>query len=157
MRVNCLDARDMRARRHQATHHGPIHPASNSVAERTIGTLTNAVRAMLHNVALLELLWAEAFCTAMNVRNRTPTKALDGHAHYEMLYNIKVDLADLCAFGTLCAIVDPSGEDEEMDDQASMCVFIEYKYGGCGYRVWDPRKSIVVKFRDITLAHRRFQ
>ena len=113
MCVNCLDAQDMRARRHQATHHSPIHPASNSVAERTIGTLTNAVRAMLHNVALLELLWAEAFWTAMNVRNRTPIKALDGHAHHEMLYNMKVDLADLCAFSTLCAIVDPSGEDEE--------------------------------------------
>ena len=31
-------------------------------------------------------------------------KALDGHTPYEMLYCVKLNFADLCAFGTLCAI-----------------------------------------------------
>ena len=40
------------------------HPASNGVAERTIGILTNSVRAMLSNSGLPKSLWAEAFNTA---------------------------------------------------------------------------------------------
>jgi hypothetical protein len=31
-----------------------------------------------------------------------------------------------------------------------MCVFIGYKYGGGGYRVWDPRAGEVVETRDVT-------
>ena len=121
----------MRARLHQAIHHGSIHPASNSVAKRT----TNAVRAMLHN----NVAWLKSFGRSFltNVRNRTPTKALGGHAHYEMLYNMKLDIANLRALRRACAIVDPSEEMKNMDDWASMCVFVGYKYGGCGYRVWN--------------------
>ena len=40
----------------------------------------------------------EAFSTATYVRNRTPTKALDGRTPYEMLYDVKSDLADLRVF-----------------------------------------------------------
>ena len=39
-------------------------------------------------------------------------KALDGHTPHEILYCVKLDLADLCAFGTLCAIVEPSEIEE---------------------------------------------
>src|SRR5882757_8835970 len=53
-------------------------------------------------------LWAEVFNTAMYMGNRTPTKALDGCTCYDMLYDVKRDLANLWAFGTLCAIVGPS-------------------------------------------------
>ncbi len=35
-------------------------------------------------------------------------KGLDGHTHYKMLYDVKLDLAKLHAFGTLCAIIGPS-------------------------------------------------
>ena len=38
---------------------------------------------------------------------RTPTKALDGRTRYEMLYNVKPDIADLRAFGAPHAIVGP--------------------------------------------------
>ena len=37
----------------------PYHPASNGVAERTIGILTNAARAMLHDSGLPRSLWAK--------------------------------------------------------------------------------------------------
>ena len=36
----------------------PFHPASNGVAERMIGVLTNAVRAMSHDSGLPKSLWA---------------------------------------------------------------------------------------------------
>ena len=67
-----------------------------------------------------------------------------------MLYDVKPDLAHLCAFSTPCAIVSPSEKLRKLDDRASMRVFVGYKYGGGGYRVWDPRRSIVVESWDIT-------
>jgi len=45
----------------------PYHPASNGVAERTIGVLTSAVRAMLHDMGLPKNLWAEAYNTVTHV------------------------------------------------------------------------------------------
>ena len=56
----------------------PYHPASNGVAECAIGVLTAAAHAMLHDAGLPEKLWAEAFSIATYLRNRTPTRALNG-------------------------------------------------------------------------------
>ena len=53
-------------------------------------------------------LWAEAFSIATYIGNRTATKALDARTHYDMLYDVKLDLANLRAFGAPCAIVGPS-------------------------------------------------
>src|SRR5258706_8382569 len=46
--------------------------------------------------------WAEGFSTAMD---RMPTKALDGRTIYEMLHDVKPDVAGLCLFGAPGAIV----------------------------------------------------
>ena len=43
--------------------------------------------------------------SAMHVRNRMPMKALDGCTPYEVLYDMKLELANLCEFCLLCAIV----------------------------------------------------
>ena len=85
----------------------PYHPASNGIAERTIGVLTNAVRARLHDSGLPKALWAEVFSVATYVRNRSPTSALKGSTPYKMVYDVKPDLANLRAFGAPCAIVEP--------------------------------------------------
>ena len=104
---------------------------------------------MLHDSSLPKSLWAEAYNTVMYVRNRTLTSALDGQTPYKMVYGVKPDLADLRAFGVLCAIVEPGMKLKKLDDWASMCVVIGHKYGGGGHRVWDPCKSVVMESRDV--------
>jgi len=99
---------------------------------------------MLRDSGLPKSLWAEAFSMATCVQNRTPTGALEGRTPYEMVYDVKPDLADLRAFG---AIVEPSEKVEKFDDRVILCIFVEYKYGRGGYRMWDPRKSVVVESR----------
>jgi len=119
-------------------------PESNGVAERTIGVLTNVVRAMLHDSGLPKFLWAEAFNAATYVHNRTPTKALGGRTPFEVLYGTKPELSHLRAFGAPC-----KERLRKLDDQATMCFFVGYKYEGGGYRVWDPKRRVVVESRDI--------
>lgn len=128
----------------------PYHPASNGVAERMIGVLTSAARAMLHDAGLPKSLWAEAYNTATFVRNRSLTAALEGRTPYEIVRGTKPDVSDLRAFGAPCAVVKAKEKLKKLDDRARMCMFIGYKYGGESYRVWDPRGSTVVETRDVS-------
>jgi transposase InsO family protein len=125
------------------------NPESNEVAEHTIGVLTNAVRAMLHDSGLPRYLWAEAFNAATYVHNRTPTRALGGRTPYEVIYGTKPDVSHLRAFGAPCAIVEPQQRLKKLDDRATMCFFVGYKYEGGGYRVWDPKRRVVLESRDV--------
>jgi len=52
-----------------------------------IGVLTNAVRAMLHDSGLPQILWVEVYNAATYVHNRTPTR---GRTLYEVLYGAKL-------------------------------------------------------------------
>ena len=70
---------------------------------------------MLHRLGMPKSLWAGAFSTVTYIGNRTPAKALDGRTYYEMLYDVKLDLASLHAFGVLCAIV---GQSEKLKKRA---------------------------------------
>ena len=124
-------------------------PESNGVAERTIGVLTNAVRAMLHNSGLPMFLWAEAYNTATDLHNRTPTRVLGGRTPYEVLYGVKSDVSHLRTFGAPCAIVEPKEWLKKLDDRATMCFFVGYKYEGGGYRVWDPKRQVVVELETL--------
>ena len=38
---------------------------------------------------------------------------------------------------------------QKLDDRVRMCCFIGYKYGGGGYRVWDPKGRVMVESRDV--------
>jgi len=125
------------------------HPAPNGVAERAIEVLPAAARAMLHDAGLPQILWAEAFSTATYLRNRTLTRALDGLTPFELLYGMKPDLADLHMFGAPCTIAEPSARLKKLDDRASFCVFVGYKYSGGSYHVWDPEREVVVELWDV--------
>ena len=37
----------------------------------------------------------------------------------------------------------------KLDDRATTRFFVGYKYEGGGYRVWDPKRQVVVEFGDI--------
>ena len=67
--------------------------------------LARAERAMLHHLGMPESLWAGAFSTVTYIGNRTPAKALDGRTYYEILCDVKLDLANLRALDMPCAIV----------------------------------------------------
>jgi hypothetical protein len=77
----------------------PYSPASNGVAERMVGVMMNAVRAMLHDTGLPPRFWAEAAATFMYLRNCTPTKTNDGKTPFEEFYRVKPNVAHIRILG----------------------------------------------------------
>ena len=67
--------------RHELTV--PKTPERNGVAERMNRTLVEAVRSMLADVRLSQRFRAEAMSTAVYLRNRSRTTALEGKTPFE--------------------------------------------------------------------------
>ena len=67
---------------------------------------------------------------------RTPTTWIIGRqrrhwavvCHLRVLYGAKPDVLHLRAFGTPCAIVEPTERLRKLDNRATMCFFLGYKY-----------------------------
>ena len=86
---------------------------------------------------------------ATYVHNRMPTRAPGGVTPYEAHYGTKLKVEHLCTFRAPCVIVEPQHKLKKLDDRASMCFFVGYKYSGGGYWVWDLKRQVVIKSRDI--------
>ena len=70
----------------EGVHHErtvPKNPQQNGVAEHLNRTLIEMTRAMLSGSILSRNLWAEALSTAVYIRNRSPTKAVEDKTPYE--------------------------------------------------------------------------
>src|SRR5882757_27707 len=75
-------------------------PEHNGVAERLNRTLMEKVCAMLHESGLPRTLWGEAVRHAVWLKNRTPTKALDGGTPLEAATGVKPDLSRVRVWGS---------------------------------------------------------
>ena len=67
-------------------------PEQNGVAERFNRTLVEMVRSMLADSELPKTFWPEALTTAIYLRNRSPTKPVEGKTPYEATYGEKPKL-----------------------------------------------------------------
>ena len=83
---------------HKLTVHDT--PQHNGVAERLNRTLLEKVRAMLHDSRLPRSLWGEAVRHAVWLKNRTPTKVLDGATPLEAATGKVPDLSRVRPWGS---------------------------------------------------------
>ena len=67
--------------RHEPTI--PKTPQQNGVAEKMNRTLVESVRSILVDAHLPHKFWAKALSTAVHLRNRSPTKAVEDKTPYE--------------------------------------------------------------------------
>ena len=77
----------------------PKCPEQNGVAEQLNRTLMEMVRSMLADSELPKSFWAEALSTAVYLRNRSPTKAVEGKTPYEAIHGEKPKVGHLRIFG----------------------------------------------------------
>ena len=127
----------------------PKNPEQNGVAERQNQTLVETVRSMLIDSKLPHKFLAEALNTAAYLRNRSPTKAVDGMTPFEAWTNVKPTVKHLRVFGCDAFVHIPKDERHKLDSKSKKCILLGYGEETKGYRLYDPEKRKVFHSRDV--------
>ena len=99
-------------------------PEQNGVAERMNRTLVEVVRSMLSESSLPKKFWAEGLATATYLRNRSPTKAVEGMTPFQAWSGTKPNVSHLRVFGSLCYSHVPKDERKKLDSKAQEAIFL---------------------------------
>ena len=124
----------------------PYTPQQNGVAERMNRTIISRARCMLSNAGLHRRFWAEAASTACYLINRSPSIALNKKTPIEVWSGSPADYSQLRVFGcTAYAHVDNG----KLEPRAVKCIFLGYKSGVKGFKLWNPETQKVVISRNV--------
>ena len=139
------------------TRSGIIHdrtPAysyeSNGIAERYNRTIITATRSMMTGFPLA--LWAEAFATAVYLRNRLPNRSIGNSTPYESLYNKKPSINHLRPYGTKVFVHLPEEKRQpgtKLMPRAIEGYLIGYTSSDKIYRIYIPSQHKVSETRQI--------
>ena len=141
--------------RHELTV--PKTPEQNGVAERMNRTVVETVRSMLSEAKLPHKFWAEAVSTAVYLRNRSPTNAVDGMTPSELLTGVKPNVKHLKVFGCEAYAHIPKDERRKLDSKARKCIFMGYGTETKGYRLYDVNRARVIHSRDVLFDESTFR
>lgn len=131
----------------------PHSPQQNGVAERRNRTLIEMARCFLIDSNLPPAFWAEAVSTANHIRNRYPSRSLNGKIPLELLTGTRLDLSHLRTFGCKGYALDKSPGKGKLQPRARKCIFLGYSTETKGYRVWLSEEKKVEISRDIKLMN----
>jgi hypothetical protein len=112
-------------------------------------TLMERERSMLSGVGLGQEFWAEAVDTACYLVNRSPSSTLDDMTPHEVWTGKKPSLTHLRVFGCDAYVHIPKENRSKLDKKDEKCIFIGYKDGLKGYKLWNPETKKVVYSRDV--------
>ena len=116
----------------------PYTPQSNGVSERANRTIIGTTRALLHAVSPPKPYGAEAAMTAIYVRNRFPTRAIQtGFTLYALWHGRKLIYEHLRVWGCVAYAQVPKGTRKRMDKAARKCIFIAYTDTTTQYRLYN--------------------
>ncbi|KAG8498774.1 hypothetical protein CXB51_005214 [Gossypium anomalum] len=121
-------------------------PQKNGIAERMNRTIMKKVRCMLSNANLPKSFWAEATSTACFLINRSPSVAIEKETPQEVWSGNLANYSDLKIFGCPANAHVENGKSEP---RSIKCVFLGYKAGVKGYKLWCLENRKVVISRDV--------
>ena len=129
----------------------PYSPEMNGMAERLIRVLVEHASAMLWDAELPIGFWAAAMSTANFLRNRSPTKALDGITPYEAWYGKRPNLGFIRIFGCKAMVHVPKEirSKTDWDSHTTECILIGYSDTENLYELWDIHRGASIKRRDV--------
>ena len=119
-------------------------------------TLVEMARCLLLQASLPEAFWAEAIATAAYLRNRCPTKQLQGQTPYEVWFGSKPSISHLRPFGCKAFPLNKKPSKGKFERSSKPCVFVGYAKEVKAYRVWDPETRKIVESRDVEFDEERF-
>ncbi len=142
----------------QITHEMSVlyTPQQNGIAERVNRTLLEKARAMLAHADLPKNYWAEAIKTAAYLKNRTPTRSLDGRTPYEVWYQRACDVSHLRVWRCIAYARLPN-QREKFGSRAVKLSFIGYEKGNKGYRLCDDISGKIHVARDVIFNETEFR
>jgi transposase InsO family protein len=126
----------------------PYTPRQNGVAERMNMTSMEKARCMLSGVGLGQEFWAEAVGTACYLVNRSPSSTLDEKTPQEVWTGKEPSLTHIKVFGCDAYVHVPKENMSKLDKKVEKCIFIGYKDGLKGYKIWNPEIKVVYS-RDV--------
>ncbi|THG92939.1 hypothetical protein EW145_g8529, partial [Phellinidium pouzarii] len=124
-------------------------PQQNGVAERTHGTIFNAIRANMNNSALPTWLWGECLGYVTFIYNRTPNAALNYRSPYEARFGQIPDLSDIYQFGQPCVVRLETAP--KLGDRGTMCRWLGPDEKSNGHRIYHPTQHKISIERNIVM------
>lgn len=126
----------------------PYSPEQAGCSERKNRTLVEMARCLLSQSKLPLNLWAEAVNTANYVRNRCPTKALNGKTPYELWNNVVPNVSYFKIFGctAYCLNNRPS---HKFSARSKKGIFVGYSENSKAFRVYFPSENKVITSRSV--------
>eukprot|EP00253_Pinus_taeda_P033454 PITA_33454 len=115
---------------------------------------------MLNGVGLGQEFWAEVVETACYLVNRSPLSVLEDKTPQEAWIGKKTSLSHMRVFGCDAYVHVPKEKSTKLDSKSERCIFIGYKDGLKGYKIWNPETRKVVYnydvvFRDVKEVTKR--
>lgn len=132
-------------RRLTVTH----NPEQNGVAERRNRTLMDMTRCLLIQSRLPNSFWGEAVNTANYIRNRCPSKTLNGETPYKKWTGRTPNVSYFKEFGCEIHTLNRDPTKGKLDPRSKKGIFIGYAEKSKAYRIWIPEERRVDIARDM--------
>ncbi|KAH9733924.1 retrovirus-related pol polyprotein from transposon TNT 1-94-like protein [Citrus sinensis] len=120
----------------------------NDVAERMNRTLLEKVRCMLSNAGLDKKFWAETVSYASHLVNRLPSAVIGGKTPMEMWSGKHAQDYDSLRIFRCPAYYHV--KDGKLNSRARKAIFVGFKGGVKGFKLWDLEDKKFVCSRDVT-------
>uniref|UniRef100_A0A2N9GBD9 Integrase catalytic domain-containing protein n=1 Tax=Fagus sylvatica TaxID=28930 RepID=A0A2N9GBD9_FAGSY len=121
-------------------------PQQNGIAERKNGPILAIARALMLQMNVPKIFWADAVLTAAYLLNRMPSRILKGKSPFEMFFPGKNPFSvPPRVFGCVSFVHNHSPNRDKLDPRAHKCIFLGYSRTQKGYRCYSPslRKHFV--------------
>ena len=127
----------------------PYSPSQNGVAERFNRTLLELARAMIIAKNLPVFLWDEAVMNAAYLRNRAPTRALNGKTPYEAWTGNKPDVSHFREFGCNVWVLDETKNRSKLAPKSNKFIFVGFHDGSKSVRYYDAKTRTIKVSRNV--------
>lgn len=128
-------------------------PEQNGVAERRNRTLVEMARCMLIQSGLPPTFWAEAVANANYIRNRCPSKSVEGKIPHELWMERRVNFKHIRTFGSKVYILNKSPTKDKFAARGQEGILVGYCEDAKAYRIWLTAEKKVVASRDVKFVN----